>query len=232
MLCCSISCLSGSISPILFLSNFISKTERERAALDNPREKKIEVILAEGQKRGRSKGLADESFRFGGSCHSFYLFFLLQSHTFIITFIQYTHPSLFTILSPFSSLLSVSGRNHPGVPSPELGPAVQQASVLPTELCCTLTELCCTLTELCCTLTDLCCTLTELCCTLTELCCTLTELCCTLTELCFTLIELCCTLTELCCTLAELWCTLPTRVIKTGNPIISAVNATSQLFSF
>ncbi len=30
--------------------------------------------------------------RFGGSCHSFYLFCLLQSHTFIITFVQYTHP--------------------------------------------------------------------------------------------------------------------------------------------
>ncbi len=33
--------------------------------------------------------------RFGGSCHSFYLFCLLQSHTFIITFVQYTHPSPF-----------------------------------------------------------------------------------------------------------------------------------------
>jgi hypothetical protein len=145
MLCCSISCLSGSIYPILFLSNFISKTEREREG--GPRRsqgEKIEAILAEGHKRGRSKGLADESFRFGGSCQSFYLFFLLQSHTFIITFGQYTHPSPFTILSPFSSLLSVSGRNHPGVPSPELGSAVQQASALPTELCCTLTELCCT----------------------------------------------------------------------------------------
>jgi hypothetical protein len=115
MLCCSISCLSGSISPILFLSNFISKTQRERAG--GPRQsqgEKIEVILAEGQKRGRSKGLADESFRFGGSCHSFYLFFLLQSHTFIITFVQYTHPSPFTILSPFSSLLSVSGETTLG----------------------------------------------------------------------------------------------------------------------
>ncbi len=33
--------------------------------------------------------------RFGGSCHSFYLFCLLQSHTFIITFVQYTHSSPF-----------------------------------------------------------------------------------------------------------------------------------------
>ncbi len=33
--------------------------------------------------------------RFGGSCHSFYLFCLLQSHTFIIRFVQYTHPSPF-----------------------------------------------------------------------------------------------------------------------------------------
>jgi hypothetical protein len=44
-------------------------------------------------------------------------------------------------------------------PEFELGPPVQQASALPTELCCTLTELSCTLTELCCTLTELRCTL-------------------------------------------------------------------------
>ena len=36
-----------------------------------------------------------ESLKFGGSSHSFYLFCLLQSHTFIITFVQYTHPSPF-----------------------------------------------------------------------------------------------------------------------------------------
>ncbi len=33
--------------------------------------------------------------RFGGSCHSFHLFCRLQSHTIIITFVQYTHPSPF-----------------------------------------------------------------------------------------------------------------------------------------
>ncbi len=39
---------------------------------------------------------------FGGSCHSFYLFCLLQSHTFIITLIKYTHPSPFTEASLLS----------------------------------------------------------------------------------------------------------------------------------
>jgi hypothetical protein len=50
----------------------------------------------------------------------------------------------------------------------ELGPALQQAGALPTELRCTLTELRCTITELRCTLNDLRCTLTELRCTLLQ----------------------------------------------------------------
>ncbi len=37
--------------------------------------------------------------RFGGSCHSFYFLFILQSHTFIITFVKYTHPSPFAEVS-------------------------------------------------------------------------------------------------------------------------------------
>jgi hypothetical protein len=37
-------------------------------------------------------------------------------------------------------------------PGFELGPAIKQASALPTEPCCTLSEPCCTLSEPCCTL--------------------------------------------------------------------------------
>jgi hypothetical protein len=45
--------------------------------------------------RNKQKTNRNSFKRFGGSCHSFYLFCLLQSHTFIITFVQYTHPSPF-----------------------------------------------------------------------------------------------------------------------------------------
>ena len=44
--------------------------------------------------------------RFGGGCHSFYLFCLF--HTFIITFIQYIHSFPFARLLSFSSLLARS----------------------------------------------------------------------------------------------------------------------------
>ncbi len=44
--------------------------------------------------------------RFGGSCHSFYLFCLLQSHKFIITFVQYTH------ISPFAEASLQFDREH------------------------------------------------------------------------------------------------------------------------
>jgi hypothetical protein len=80
-----------------------------------------------------------QSSRFGGSCHSFYLFCLF--HKFIITFYINT---FFHIHSPrplsFSSLLvTLRGKNLPGVPSRDLnsGLRLQQASALPTEPRCT-----------------------------------------------------------------------------------------------
>jgi hypothetical protein len=66
-----------------------------------------------------------------GICRSFYLF-LSFSHTFLITFIQYIHPSPFAEDSlHFLHCLFAQWDNLPGVPSPsfELGPALQQASL-------------------------------------------------------------------------------------------------------
>ncbi len=73
--------------------------------------------------------------RFGGSCHSFYLFCLF--HTFIITIIQYI---FIHIHSPRPSLLFLhclfAQREKPlwgAEPGFELGLAIQQASALPNE---------------------------------------------------------------------------------------------------
>jgi hypothetical protein len=57
------------------------------------------------------------SERFGRRCHSFYLFCLIQSHTFITTFVLHSH-YIRRDLSPFIAL-SLSGKNLPGVPSRE-----------------------------------------------------------------------------------------------------------------
>jgi hypothetical protein len=71
-----------------------------------------------------------------------YIYFVfLQSHTFIITFVQYSliHLHLPRPLSVF--FIAFAQREKPlwgAEPGFELGPAVQQASTLPTELCCTL----------------------------------------------------------------------------------------------
>jgi hypothetical protein len=68
-------------------------------------------------------------YRFGGNCHSFYLFLFSQIHT--------IQSSVFISrgLSPFSSLLLSSERKPPWGTKPrfELGPALQQASAQPTE---------------------------------------------------------------------------------------------------
>jgi hypothetical protein len=79
---------------------------------------------------------------FGGSCHSFYLFWLF--HTFIITFIhKYIHSypfaetSLLFFIACFAQRETLPWGAEPGF---ELGPAIQQASALPTEPRCTLVE--------------------------------------------------------------------------------------------
>ncbi len=73
--------------------------------------------------------------RFGGSCHSFYLFCLF--HTFIITFIQYIHSfiSIRRGTSPFLHCLLAQREKPPRGAEPrfELGPAIQLASALPTQ---------------------------------------------------------------------------------------------------
>ncbi len=69
-----------------------------------------------------------------------FLFILSFTVTYSQNYICTTHSSISIHqgLSPFSSLLSLSGKNLPGVQGFELWPAVQQASELPTELSCTL----------------------------------------------------------------------------------------------
>ncbi len=58
-------------------------------------------------------------------------------HTFIITFIQYNHPSPFAVLRPLTIFLNCS--NLPWVPSQvEVRPTLQKARELQTELSCTL----------------------------------------------------------------------------------------------
>jgi hypothetical protein len=56
--------------------------------------------------------------RFGGSCHSFYLFCLF--HTFIITVIQYIHSYAFAEAYFLSLPYSLRGKNLPVVPSRHL----------------------------------------------------------------------------------------------------------------
>jgi hypothetical protein len=82
-----------------------------------------------------------------------FLFILSFTITFILTFVQYTYSSP-RPLSVFFIVFAQREKPPRGAkPGFELGPAVQQASALPTELCCIQpTELCCTLTALCCTL--------------------------------------------------------------------------------
>jgi hypothetical protein len=123
------------------------------------------------------------------------LFCLLQSHTFIITLVQYTHPSPFAeashrFLHCFRSAGKTSLGCRAGIWTRACRTAGQRATnwamlhpnctmmhpnwamLHSAELCCTLTELCCILTELCCTLLSYaapCWAMlhaTELCCTL------------------------------------------------------------------
>ena len=137
MLCCSISCLSGSISPILFLSNFISKTERERGRPQTfPGKKRWKLYQLRGKREGDLRVLPTRVLGLVAIATFFYIFFLLQSHTFIITFVQYTHPSSFAEASlHFLIALVLSGEKPPcgAEPRIELGPAFQQADALPTE---------------------------------------------------------------------------------------------------
>jgi hypothetical protein len=79
-----------------------------------------------------SKGLVAVATLF---IYFFYLFFLLQSHTFIITFVQYPQSSISIFFIAFAQREKPPWGAEPGF---ELGPAVQQASAPPTELCCTL----------------------------------------------------------------------------------------------
>ncbi len=70
--------------------------------------------------------------RFDACCHSFYLFYLFQLHTFIIPFIQDIHPciSIRRGLSPFLHCLFSEWKTWGAEPRFELGPAIQQASAL------------------------------------------------------------------------------------------------------
>jgi hypothetical protein len=85
--------------------------------------------------------------------HSFYLFYLLQSHTFIITFVQYTHPSPFAeaslrFLHCFPSAGKTSLGCRAGIWTRACRTAGQRATnwamlhpmsyTAPSELCCTL----------------------------------------------------------------------------------------------
>jgi hypothetical protein len=69
----------------------------------------------------------------------FYYFCLFHLHTFVITFIQNIHPSPFAEASlHFLHCLSLRVKKPPWGAEPrfELGPAVQQASAIPTGPCC------------------------------------------------------------------------------------------------
>ncbi len=72
--------------------------------------------------------------RFGGCCHYFYLFYLFQLHTFIITFIQYIHPSPFAEASfHFFIACCSEGKTSLGCRA-EIRARACQASAQPTKL--------------------------------------------------------------------------------------------------
>ncbi len=114
----------------------------------------------------------------------FLYLFVFRYNRYIFT--SFIHHSFINIRwgPSISSQLSAQWVEPPWGAEPrfELGPALQQASALPTEPHCTHTEPHCTLSEPHCTLTEPHCTLTEPHCTLTEPHCTLSEPHCTLSE--------------------------------------------------